>query len=104
MLDRIYKARKGIDAIFLIREHFKVHVAYLLAFYQSGAIDYPCVLTTYPEEWVAEYVNRQYVGSDPVIMNGFARQLPFEWSQMKLDQAGVEFMQAARQFGLGASG
>ena len=42
----------------------------------------PYVITTYPDEWVQHYIDKDYVRIDPVISHGPKLMLPFEWEQV----------------------
>ena len=39
-------------------------------------------ITTYPDDWVQRYIERDYVQTDPVVLNGLKRASPFHWDQV----------------------
>ena len=43
-------------------------------------IDAPYVKTTYPDNWVARYILKDYIKVDPIVRAGALRSLPFDWS------------------------
>lgn len=47
---------------------------------------------------------RDYVKIDPVVQEGFARQLPFEWSELAPSARARELMLEALQHGVGLAG
>lgn len=49
---------------------------------RSGSTE-PVVLTTYPENWVQQYVECGYQAVDPVVRTGLASFLPFSWAEIK---------------------
>lgn len=79
-------------------------VTYHLAATIVGPIDNPFVRTTYPEKWVAHYLLSGFVDIDPVVQEGFQRQLPFDWRELDPPSEATGFLDEARQFGLGEHG
>lgn len=93
------------EALFAFRQHFQVaNVTYHLAQTVSGNVDSPFVRTTYPDNWVARYLMRDYVKIDPVVQEGFSRQLPFEWAEVTPSIAAIELMMDAVAHGVGPAG
>src|SRR6266576_876671 len=45
----------------------------------------PYVRTTYPASWIKRYLQMGYVDIDPVMREGFLRNLPFAWSELKVE-------------------
>lgn len=93
------------DAIRVFQSGYSVlFVTYHLAQTVSGNVDAPFVRTTYPDKWVSRYLMRDYVKHDPVVQEGFLRQLPFEWSEVTPSQKAQELMMDAIQHGVGMAG
>ena len=69
---RILQAQYGLD-----------FVTYHLAQTIASKIDSPFVRTTYPDAWVSRYLLNSYVKVDPIVKQGFERQLPFDWSEVE---------------------
>jgi DNA-binding CsgD family transcriptional regulator len=80
------------------------HISFHLGQIQVGELDAPFVRTTYPSEWVSRYVIKGYINVDPVAREGFERQLPFDWSEVRLDNVSRELMEDAATHDLGRSG
>lgn len=103
--DRVMAADSVAAAITDIRAHFDLdHVTYHLVRNLSEGVDSPFVRTTYPMEWVGEYVIRQYVDRDPVIRAGLSRSAPFDWASLRDEPFYDEIMAAAEKFGIGRNG
>lgn len=93
------------EAIKAFRDEYAVsNVTYHLAQTVSGNVDAPFVRTTYPDAWVSRYLLRDYVKIDPVVQEGFQRQLPFEWSELAPTPKAQELMIDAIQHGVGMAG
>jgi len=103
---KLIEASANVDkAIHLFKEKYGVaNVTYHLAQTISGNVDAPFVRTTYRDEWVARYLLRDYVKIDPIVKEGFARQLPFDWSEVEVSPAAYELMVDAIQHGVGPAG
>ena len=39
-------------------------------------------ISTYPDDWVQRYIERDYVHTDPVVINGLKRASPFYWDKV----------------------
>lgn len=52
----------------------------------SPSVD-PYVVLTYPGVWIKRYVEMNYLAVDPVLREGFLRSLPFDWSELDVDDA-----------------
>lgn len=100
------KASKEVsEAIIAIRDAYKIdHVTYHMAHMISGNYDHPFVRTTYPDSWVSRYLQKGYVKIDPVVQEGFGRQLPFDWRELTLTDAAVALMTDAHAHGLAMNG
>src|SRR5262245_15893029 len=60
----------------------------------SPSID-PYIRLTYPPEWIKRYLEMNYVDVDPVLREGFARVLPFDWSELPMTAREMPFMMDA---------
>lgn len=92
------------DVVTEIASVYGVHVAYYLAKPPEEGHSQFFVRTTYPREWVGHYVLHNYVEIDPIIREGFARLLPFDWSEVKVTDAAAELMADAVRHGLHPQG
>jgi DNA-binding CsgD family transcriptional regulator len=92
-------------AVTIVRDQYNVaNVTYHLAQTVSGNVDAPFVRTTYPDKWVSRYLLKDYVKIDPIVQEGFARQLPFDWSEVEPSPAAYDLLIDAIAHGLGAGG
>ncbi|CAN7522512.1 LuxR family transcriptional regulator [Rhizobium sp. LjRoot254] len=100
------KASANVEsAVNIFRDEYQVaNATYHLAQTVTGNVDSPFVRTSYPEKWVARYLMRDYVKIDPIVQEGFARQLPFEWSELEPTPAAYELMMDAIANGVGPFG
>jgi hypothetical protein len=65
----------------------------------------PLVITTYPEEWVSEYVKRGYVEVDPVVSVSERSILPVDWRNLAAgDPRVTTLFDESRRAGLGPQG
>ncbi|CDM60263.1 MULTISPECIES: LuxR family transcriptional regulator [Rhizobium] len=80
------------------------HVTYHLAQTISHRVDAPFVRTTYPDAWVSRYLLNGYVKIDPVVREGFLRQLPFDWSEVEPTLEAYALLVDAQKHGLGGNG
>jgi DNA-binding CsgD family transcriptional regulator len=103
--DAIKSSKDVADAIVTIRDAYGLdHVTYHMAHMISGNYDHPFVRTTYPDSWVSRYLQRGYVKIDPVVQEGFVRQLPFDWRELTLTDAAIALMTDAHANGLAMNG
>jgi DNA-binding CsgD family transcriptional regulator len=103
--DGIVAASTVTDALQAFQTAYGLDFAtYHLAATVVGKIDNPFVRTTYPDAWVARYLLNGYVDVDPVVQEGFQRQLPFDWRELDPLEKAQAFLDDARQFGLGEHG
>ncbi len=77
---------------------------YHLAMTIADVVDTPYVRTTYRDAWVARYLLRGYVKVDPIVREGFIRQMPFDWREVEVPQAAHDFLLDAQEHGVGANG
>jgi DNA-binding CsgD family transcriptional regulator len=109
LLKVAYEAMESSDDVQEIIDRIRdiyglLHCVFHLGQTKVDALDRPYVKTTYPDSWVSRYLLKGYVNVDPVAREGFLRMLPFDWSELEIDDAAVEMMQDAAQFDIGASG
>ncbi len=91
------------SAVEQIKELYDVHhVVYHLG-QTVGSMDTPFVRTTYPDVWVSRYLLKGYVNVDPVVQEGFSRQLPFDWRELTLTEEAMELMVESAPY-VGSSG
>lgn len=65
----------------------------------------PYVRLTYPAAWIKRYLQMGYVDVDPVLREGFLRSLPFEWTELSLqNEAERAFFMDALEHGVGTRG
>jgi DNA-binding CsgD family transcriptional regulator len=101
----ILAANTVTDALWTFQTTYGLDfVTYHLATTVVGDIDDPFVRTTYPDAWVARYLLNGYVNVDPVVQEGFQRQLPFDWSELEPREEARAFLEDARKHGLGGHG
>jgi len=88
-----------------IRELYGLHhLVFHLGQTTVASMDSPFVRTTYPASWVSRYLLKGYVNVDPVVKEGFSRQLPFDWRELTLTADAMEMMIDAAQYNVGTSG
>src|SRR6185437_8775089 len=101
-------AKDVFEAIGAIKAAYGVngldHVTYHMAHMIGGNYDHPFVRTTYPDNWVSRYLQRGYVAVDPVVQEGFQRQLPFDWRELTMTEAAMALMTDAHAHGLAMNG
>lgn len=91
------------EAVVFLRDALGLnHVTYHMAWNRSTVV--PFIRSTYPPQWVAQYVLRGYVNVDPVVRKGFAAIQPFAWHELTLDAHEQTFMAEARAQGVGDQG
>lgn len=79
-------------------------VTYHLASTITDPIDTPYVRTTYPDAWVSRYLLNGYAKVDPIVREGFFRQMPFDWSEVEVQPNDHDFLTDAQAHGIGTSG
>jgi DNA-binding CsgD family transcriptional regulator len=65
----------------------------------------PVAVITYPPEWIKRYFDADYLGIDPVVVEGFANLLPLDWGT--LNKRGPRVKQLFGEsvdFGIGRQG
>ncbi len=108
-LQRVYSEIGACDdvasALVIFQTSYRIdHVTYHLSQTTASLVDAPFVRTTYNEAWVARYLLRGYVLVDPIVAEGFLRQLPFDWREVEATEAAQEFLVDAVQHGIGRNG
>ena len=79
-------------------------VTYHLSQTVADIVDAPFVRTTYDDAWVSRYLLRGYVRLDPIVDEGFLRQLPFDWRELEIPERARDFLLDAIQHGVGRNG
>lgn len=103
--DLITQAGDVQRALQIVCENYDIaHVTYHMAQTIATKFDAPFVRTTYPPDWVSQYLIRGYVLYDPIVKEGFERALPFHWDEVEPTPKALEILTAANKFGLGQSG
>ena len=93
------------SALAILQRSYPInHVTYHLSQTAASFVDAPFVRTTYNETWVARYLLRGYVLVDPIVGEGFLRQLPFDWREVEATEAAQEFLLDAVRHGIGRNG
>ncbi|MBB3590169.1 DNA-binding CsgD family transcriptional regulator [Rhizobium sp. BK529] len=100
------KAAENVDAsIRIFQAGYAVdYVTYHLAQTIAAKIDSPFVRTTYPDAWVSRYLLNSYVKVDPIVKQGFERQLPFDWSEVEPTPEAYAMLVDAQKHGIGGNG
>jgi hypothetical protein len=63
------------------------------------------VLSSYPAEWISEYIARRYVSVDPVVARALQEQGTFFWDEaVRDDPVSTDFLRAAAGHGIGPAG
>ncbi|NEI67421.1 helix-turn-helix transcriptional regulator [Rhizobium leguminosarum] len=87
------------------QQHYPVDfVTFHLARTIVDSVDAPFVRTTYPDSWVSRYLLNDYINVDPIIREGFSRQLPFDWREIDIPDSAHQFMVDAEMHGIGGNG
>lgn len=101
----IQNASSVDDALRIVETAYGIDFStYHLALTVAEVVDAPYVRTTYRDAWVARYLLRGYVKIDPIVREGFLRQMPFDWREIEASHAAHEFLLDAQHHGVGANG
>ncbi|ABC93030.1 autoinducer transcriptional regulator protein (plasmid) [Rhizobium etli CFN 42] len=104
-----FSAMKNAATVAAALDEFQSHypidfVTFHLARTIVDNVDAPFVRTTYPDSWVSRYLLNDYINVDPIIREGFSRQLPFDWREIDITETAQEFMVDAELHGIGTNG
>ena len=81
------------------------NVTYQTSLVGSNPSVSPFIRTTYSADWVKIYIQKGYFGIDPIIREGYQRNLPFDWKEISFYTADESsFFSDARRCGLGVNG
>ena len=61
-------------------------------------------VTDTPDAWVSRYLLNSYVKVDPIVKQGFERQLPFDWSEVEPTPEAYAMLVDAQKHGIGGNG
>lgn len=104
-IETITDAPTVYEALLCVQEIYDVDfVTYHLTATVISDLDAPFVQSTYSPEWIARYFLKRYVQADPVVQQGFSRQLPFDWREFEMTPEIAAFFDDARQHGVGEFG
>lgn len=101
----ISEASSVADALIVLQSAYGIEfITYHMASTVIGDIDAPFVRTTYPDAWVSRYLLSGHVRIDPVVREGFLRQLPFDWRELEITPELRAFFEDAFRHGVGRHG
>lgn len=105
--DEIVRSDSVEQALYIIRDRYPIgnvtyHMMQSISMRQN--IDAPFVKTTYPAEWVARYLMKNYIMVDPVLKEGMLRALPFNWTELTPETSALVMMKDFQEFDLGKGG
>ncbi|MGB7335794.1 MAG: LuxR family transcriptional regulator [Salaquimonas sp.] len=81
------------------------NVIYHMAYRTNSSIDVPFLKSTYPFSWLGRYLEQQYQDIDPVIIDGFEKNVPFFWSELERSTPErIAFFEDAATHGAGRNG
>lgn len=105
-IDRVMTEHKGSDLLFEIARKFNLrHVAYIGINMPNVSEPDPFIISTYREDWVRRYQAENYVAIDPVVNDGLAGILPFDWGSAKNKSKKVRaFFAESEEFGVARQG
>jgi DNA-binding CsgD family transcriptional regulator len=105
IIETVTDAPSVYDALVSLQEVYNgSFITYHLTATVISELDAPFVQTTYGPEWIARYFLKRYVQIDPIVQQGFLRQLPFDWREFEITPETAVFFDDARQHGVGAYG
>lgn len=103
--ERVVSSKTVEESVFAVRDIYGLdHATYHHGHVIGAGIDAPYVKSTYPSEWLSHYLLSGYLRVDPVVLEGFSRQLPFDWRDVDLAPNARELMLDALAHGLGGNG
>ncbi len=80
------------------------HFAYLGLAIPRANLQAPFILSSYSEEWVNHYREKEYHTIDPVVTTANRSILPINWCDCEMDEVQRRFFAEAHEFGIGANG
>jgi DNA-binding CsgD family transcriptional regulator len=83
-----------------------LHLSYVaVTFPKPSGQKLPIFTSTYPIEWQSHYVERDYIRTDPVVMETSKSILPVDWTKLdNLSESGRTLFGEAREFGIPITG
>lgn len=104
-LEAVRMAQTAEAAVVAARDAFGLeHATFHMAKAIAGCHDTPYVKSTYPAEWLTRYLLRGYAATDPIVLEGFKRVLPFHWTDLDTSTVQTEFLEDAKKHGIGPNG
>jgi len=92
-------------AVVAIRDIYGLdNATYHLGQLPGSLVDGPYVKSTYPAAWLTRYLLKGYVRVDPVVTEGFARMLPFDWKELAMTPQAADLFADFQAHGLAARG
>ncbi len=89
----------------IARSEFKVqHASFAMLSLPWTHMAVPYVRTTYPIEWISQYLMHRLMVNDPVVRVGLEARVPFYWSDISCTVAESSVMALAKHYGLGTLG
>jgi len=81
------------------------HVVYHSSKFGASPSADPYIRLTYPASWIKRYLQMGYIDVDPVLREGFQRNLPFDWRELTIQTAAeASFLADALSHGVGPHG
>lgn len=109
VIERLHGLEPGADIVPVVRAAMAGfgldHCVYLARSVPGARDDEPLFLTTYPEAWVAHYIDKGYVFVDPVLKQADRSIVPIDWAEIDRSSAPVRrLFGESREFGIGGQG
>ena len=105
ILDKIVETNSTIDALRVVEGSYDHDFTTLhLVTNPTEKFDNPFVRTTYPKEWVAEYLLNNYLAIDPVFEHILQHGESIGWHELRQTSKSLHLYKAAAEFGIGQSG
>ena len=93
------------DAMFDLRSDFGFdHMVYTCLRAPNTEMTTPHFVTTYNDEWVNRYAEKDYKNVDPVVLVALNSSMPFQWSDLKCNKKQQQFFNEAEDFGIRKQG
>ena len=100
-------SKRDLDnAVLVIRDLYGfAHMTFLLVDVSADERALTTYCTTYPQEWTARYLERNYFRIDPVVATFRTGFLPVDWSSLdKFSEGAREMFREAIKLGIGPNG